>query len=149
MVGSKHGSYASFSVQLPSSPIRRRVHRRPIAASRRGHCPIPASSTLLAQLSMADPKLASVQARLQSTSLAFQKVESGPSSQRSNSPPIHQSSSIHGLRANHPELAEVIEARQRLDSQSSENELVLKVRFRLPYQPRQRGASKLFDLSAR
>ncbi|WVW79853.1 hypothetical protein I302_101823 [Kwoniella bestiolae CBS 10118] len=49
---------------------------------------------------MADKKIASLQAQLQSSSIAFQKIEA--------------------------ELAGVIEARQRLDSQLSENELVLK-----------------------
>ncbi|WWC59896.1 uncharacterized protein I303_102458 [Kwoniella dejecticola CBS 10117] len=49
---------------------------------------------------MADTKIASLQAQLQQSSLAFQKIEA--------------------------ELAGVIEARQRLDSQLSENELVLK-----------------------
>ncbi|OCF58208.1 prefoldin beta subunit [Kwoniella mangroviensis CBS 10435] len=49
---------------------------------------------------MADKKIASLQTQLQSSSIAFQKIEA--------------------------ELAGVIEARQRLDSQLSENELVLK-----------------------
>ncbi|WWC87593.1 uncharacterized protein L201_002483 [Kwoniella dendrophila CBS 6074] len=49
---------------------------------------------------MADKKIASLQAQLQTSSIAFQKFEA--------------------------ELAGVIEARQRLDSQLSENELVLK-----------------------
>ncbi|WWC68907.1 uncharacterized protein I206_102843 [Kwoniella pini CBS 10737] len=49
---------------------------------------------------MADTKVASLQAQLQQSSMAFQKLEA--------------------------ELAGVIEARQRLDSQLSENELVLK-----------------------
>ncbi|WVR04120.1 hypothetical protein IAU60_001119 [Kwoniella sp. DSM 27419] len=49
---------------------------------------------------MADKKVAALQAQMQSSSLAFQKLEA--------------------------ELAGYIEARQRLDSQLSENELVLK-----------------------
>ncbi|KAK1920860.1 Prefoldin [Papiliotrema laurentii] len=49
---------------------------------------------------MADKQIASLQAKLQSSSLAFQKMEG--------------------------EMAGIIEARQRLDSQQSENELVLK-----------------------
>ncbi|WRT65374.1 uncharacterized protein IL334_002317 [Kwoniella shivajii] len=49
---------------------------------------------------MADKKIASLQAQLQTSSIAFQKLEA--------------------------DLAGVIEARQRLDSQLSENELVLK-----------------------
>ncbi|WVQ94578.1 hypothetical protein IAU59_001658 [Kwoniella sp. CBS 9459] len=48
----------------------------------------------------ANKKIASLQAQLQSSSIAFQKIEA--------------------------ELAGTIEARQRLDSQLSENELVLK-----------------------
>ncbi|WVQ77451.1 hypothetical protein IAR50_007137 [Cryptococcus sp. DSM 104548] len=49
---------------------------------------------------MADQKIAQVQGQLQSETVAFQKIEN--------------------------ELAGIIEARQRLDSQLSENELVLK-----------------------
>ncbi|UOH84912.1 hypothetical protein LQV05_001727 [Cryptococcus neoformans] len=49
---------------------------------------------------MSDTKIAALQAQLQSSTISFQKIED--------------------------ELASVIEARQRLDSQLSENELVLK-----------------------
>ncbi|AFR98915.1 prefoldin beta subunit [Cryptococcus neoformans] len=49
---------------------------------------------------MSDTKIAALQAQLQSSTISFQKIEN--------------------------ELASVIEARQRLDSQLSENELVLK-----------------------
>ncbi|WWD16833.1 hypothetical protein CI109_101265 [Kwoniella shandongensis] len=49
---------------------------------------------------MSDPKVAAVQAQLQTQSVAFQKLEA--------------------------ELAGIIEARQRLDSQQAENEQVLK-----------------------
>lgn len=66
---------------------------------------------------MAD-KIASVQAQLQSQSMAFQKLEGGEST---ISPPSCF------LLTSLAELAGIIEARQRLDSQQSENELVLKV----------------------
>jgi hypothetical protein len=67
---------------------------------------------------MAD-KIASVQAQLQSQSMAFQKLEGG---EFTTSPPSYF------LLTSLAELAGIIEARQRLDSQQSENELVLKVR---------------------
>ncbi|ODN76986.1 hypothetical protein L202_05547 [Cryptococcus amylolentus CBS 6039] len=54
---------------------------------------------------MADQKIAQVQGQLQSETVAFQKIENGKSEL---------------------DLAGIIEARQRLDSQFSENELVLK-----------------------
>lgn len=66
---------------------------------------------------MAD-KIASVQAQLQSQSMAFQKLEGGEST---TSPPSYS------LLTSLAELAGIIEARQRLDSQQSENELVLRV----------------------
>lgn len=78
---------------------------------------------------MAERQAASVQAQLQSQSQAFQKIEAGTSSRLLRTisllllPPGMSSRPLIL-----PEMAGIIEARQRLDSQQSENELVLKVR---------------------
>ena len=65
---------------------------------------------------MADAKAGALQAQLQSSSLAFQKLEAGELPRP-----------VHTVKAHASELSGIIEARQRLDSQQSENELVLKV----------------------
>lgn len=84
-------------------------------------------------------QLGAIQAKLQSSSLAFQKLEGGewslPQSQRlldvGRITVIRQSvwARLCSVRCRLiPDMASIIEARQRLDSQQSENELVLKVR---------------------
>lgn len=84
-------------------------------------------------------QLGAIQAKLQSSSLAFQKLEGGewslPQSQRLLDigwiAVIRQSvwARLCSVRCRLiPDMASIIEARQRLDSQQSENELVLKVR---------------------
>ena len=59
--------------------------------------------------------MTAVQAKLQATTVDFQKLEAGASTR------------VKYRRSWQAEMSGVIEARQRLDSQLQENELVLKV----------------------
>jgi hypothetical protein len=84
-------------------------------------------------VSMAEAKAAAVQARLQAASLAFTKLETGAFDSSLTWEGAH--STCGRLSNNVSELSGVVEARQRLDSQLSENELVLKVTSILPRIP--------------